>query len=297
MPGHHTQSLGAPRGSRIDMKQETHHIQTRNDEFQLLQALQTNRKKRSKQGRFIVEGVRSINQLRANGGAAWTVDAYVYSKERELSAWAREVLDRSPARRHIALAGELMEDLSEREETSELIAVLDMPERSLSAIPVIEPATIVVIDRPTNPGNLGTTIRSCDAFGVHGVAVSGHTADLFDPRTIRAAAGSLFSVPVAQITSSSQFADWVGALRIQLSKLTVVGSSAGATHSCADQVFSDSTLLVIGSERTGLSHTFAELCDEIVTIPMLGSASSLNVSCAASVLLYEIARQRAAARQ
>jgi TrmH family RNA methyltransferase len=279
------------------MKPATHPIQTRNDEFQLLQALQTNRKKRSKQGRFIVEGVRSIDWLHAHAGAAWKIDAYVYSRERELSAWAREVLDRSPARRHITLTGELMEDLSEREETSELMAVLDLPDRSLSAIPIVEPATIVVIDRPTNPGNLGTTIRSCDALGVHGVAISGHAADLFDPRTIRAAAGSLFSVPVAQISSSSQFADWVGTLRSQLSKLTIVGSSAGATTPCADQVFTDSTILVIGSERTGLSHAFAELCDEIVTIPMLGSASSLNVSCAASVLLYEIARQRAAARR
>jgi TrmH family RNA methyltransferase len=275
--------------------QATHHIRTRNDEFQLLQALRTNRKKRSKQGRFIVEGVRSINQLRANGGTAWTVDAYVYSKDRELSAWALEVLDRSAARQHITLTSELMDDLSEREEPSELIAVLDMPDRSLSAIPIVEPATIVVIDRPTSPGNLGTTIRSCDALGVHGVAISGHGVDLFDPRTIRAAAGSLFSVPVAQIASSSEFANWIGGLRDQLSKLTVVGSSAGATRSCADQVFSDSTVLVVGSERSGLSHAFAELCDEIVTIPMLGSASSLNVSCAASVLLYEIARQRAVA--
>ena len=279
------------------MRPATHHIQTRSDEFQLLQALQVNRKKRSKQGRFIVEGVRSIDQLRADGGSAWTVDAYVYSKERELSTWGREVLDRSSARRHIALSGELMKDLSEREETSELMAVLDMPDRSLSVLPIVDPATIVVIDRPTNPGNLGTLIRSCDALGVHGVAISGHAADLFDPRTIRAAAGSLFCVPVAQITSSSQFADWVSALRSQLPKLTIVGSSAGATTPCATQVFSDSTILVIGSERTGLSHAFAELCDKIVTIPMVGSASSLNVSCAASVLLYEIARQRAAARQ
>jgi TrmH family RNA methyltransferase len=276
------------------MKPETHHIRTRNDEYQLLAALQTNRKKRSKQGRFIVEGVRSIDQLRANGNSGWKVDAYVYSKERELSGWAREVLDSSSARRHIALAGTLMEDLSEREESSELMAVLDIPNHSLSVIPVTEPATIVVVDRPTNPGNLGTLIRSCDALGVHGVAISGHAADLFDPRTIRAAAGSLFSVPVAQITASSQFEDWVAGLRSQLPKLTVVGSSAGATTACADHAFSNSTILVIGSERTGLSHAYAELCEEIVTIPMVGSASSLNVSCAASVLLYEIARQRSA---
>jgi TrmH family RNA methyltransferase len=221
----------------------------------------------------------------------------VYSKDRDLSAWAREVLDGSCARRHIALAGELMDDLSEREESSELMAVVDIPDRSLAAIPILEPATLVVIDRPTSPGNLGTLIRSCDALGVQGVAISGHAADLFDPRTIRAAAGSLFSIPVAQINASSQFADWVSELRDRLSGLSVIGSSAGATKACADQTFSDSTILVIGSERTGLSHAFAELCDEIVTIPMVGTASSLNVSCAATVLLYEMARQRSAVRQ
>jgi TrmH family RNA methyltransferase len=274
------------------MKPPTHHIRTRNDEYQLLQAIQNNRKKRAKLGRFLVEGVRSIDQLRANAG--WTVHAYLYSKERELSAWALEVLENAPARHHIALAGELMDEISEREEPSELLAVVDIPDRSLSVIPILEPATIVVIDRPSSPGNLGTLIRSCDALGVHGVAVSGHAADVFDPRTVRAAAGSLFSLPVAQIDSTTDFKAWIETLRSKLPKLTVVGSSAGATTACSQQAFTDSTLLIIGSERTGLSHTFLELCDEVVTIPMVGSASSLNVSCAATVLLYEIARQRSA---
>jgi TrmH family RNA methyltransferase len=274
------------------MRPTTLRIRTRNDEFQLLQALQQNRKKRSKQGRFIVEGVRSIDQLRAGGAIDWAVGAYLYSQERELSAWAREVLDTAPARRHIALADELMVDLSEREETSELMAVVDMPDRGLQVIPTAGSFTIAVIDRPTNPGNLGTLIRSCDALGVAGVAISGHAADLFDPRTIRASTGSFFAIPIAQISSSAEFASWLEALRAKFADLEVVGSSATATAPIGDHSFSNSTILLIGSERSGLSNAFSELCDKVVTIPMVGSASSLNISCAASVLLYEIARQR-----
>ena len=142
------------------MKPTTLQIRTRNDEFQLLHTLQHNRKKRSKQGRFIVEGVRSIDQLRASGSSAWAVDGYVYSQQRELSDWAREVLDSAPARRHIALTDELMKELSEREETSELMAVVDMPHHGLHAIPVVEH-----LSSYTEPSGGGVG-RDCRGAGV-----------------------------------------------------------------------------------------------------------------------------------
>jgi len=276
------------------MSPTTLRIQTRTDDFQLLEVLSRNRKKRSKLRQFLVEGVQSINLLLAN---EWKVESFVYSPERKRSSWAKEILSASRAARHIELADELMAELSDRDETSELIAVARMPERGLGDIPTTAPALIVVVDRPANPGNLGTLIRSCDALDAQGVVLCGHAVDPFDPRTIRASAGSLFALPVISQTSTADLTAWLDRLRNELAGLKIVGSSAGATTSSAAHDFLDSTVLVIGNERSGLSRAFSELCDEIVAIPMSGSVSSLNVSCGASILLYEIGRQRRARSQ
>lgn len=268
-------------------------IQTRTDDFQLLQALARNRKQRNKQRLFLVEGVRSIDLLLEND---WTVHSFVYSQARELSGWARRTLSSARAQRHVELSDELMAELSDRDEPSELIAVVGLPERGLRDISVVAPALVMIVDRPASPGNLGTLIRSCDALGAQGVIICGHAVDPFDPRTVRASAGSLFALPVVPQASTKEVAAWLDRLRGELAGLKVVGSSAAAEMPCSAHDFRASTALLIGNERSGLSQALSELCDEIVAIPMSGAASSLNVGCAASILLYEVGRQRRSAQ-
>lgn len=269
-------------------------VRARSDAFQLIEALGRNRRRRAQQQRFLVEGVRSIDQLRAAAGR-WRVDAWVYADARSLSGWAQEILATSDARRHYALSAELMDALSDRDESSELLAVVELPRRELSDVPISEPALLVVVDRPQSPGNLGTLIRSCDALGAQALVVTGHAADLYDPRTIRAAAGSLFALPAVSAASTAELAAWLERIRAALPALRVIGTSASAERDVAAASLGESTVLVLGNERRGLSRALTELCDEIVAIPMAtsGSASSLNLASAGSILLYEVGRQRA----
>jgi TrmH family RNA methyltransferase len=268
---------------------ETFRIRTEDDRFQQMETLRRNRVKRNHSGEFFVEGVRSINQAIRNG---WKIDALAFSREKRLSDWAEGVLANAGARKHYELPLRLMEKLSEKDDVSELIAIVAMPPDDLSRIHLSADPLIVILDRPNNPGNIGTIIRSCDALGVDGLIISGHSADLYDPETIRATAGSFFCLPVVRLPSHKELLPWLDGLRQQVRGFQVVGTSAKAELPIRQHDFTTPTLLLIGNETNGLSDAYQALSDRMVTIPQVGSASSLNVACAVSILLYETVRQR-----
>ena len=259
-------------------------VSTANTAFQRLDVLQRNRTKRHRYGEFVVEGVRALNG--AIGGG-WTIRAFAYARGRELSRWATGVLESSSADTHFEIAPELFDRLSEKEEPSELLAVAAMRPDSLDRIPVEAGMTVVVVDRPGSPGNLGTIIRSCDAFGVTGLIATGHGVDLYDPGTIRASVGSFFAVPSLTLPSHREVVAWVGDVRASYPALAVVGTSAHAPVTLRDFVWSSEVILVVGNETSGMSHAYRELCDAVVRIPMSGTATSLNAAVATSIALYE----------
>ncbi len=271
------------------MKATVSRIYAENAEFQHIETLQRNRTKRNRSREFFVEGVRAINQALQNH---WTINALVYTRDKRLSDWAEGVIARAGAKTHYELPSTLMEKLSQKEEASELLAVTAMPDDDLSRIPVRADLLAVVFDRPSSPGNLGTIIRSCDALRVDGVIITGHSVDLYDPETIRASTGSFFCVPAVRLPSHNELIPWLDGLRRRVARLQVVGTSAKAPIPIQNYDFTVPTVLLIGNENHGLSESYKALCDGMVTIPMYGSATSLNVACATSILLYEVARQR-----
>ncbi len=271
------------------MKATLSRIYTENAEFQHIETLRRNRAKRNRSAEFFVEGVRAITLALRNN---WTINALVYTRDRRLSDWAEGVIARAGARTHYELPSGLMEKLSQKEDASELLAIVAMPDDDLSRIPLRDDLLVMVFDRPSSPGNLGAAIRSCDALRVDGVIVTGHAVDLYDPETIRATTGSFFAVPTVRLPSHNELIPWLDGLKRRMSRLQVVGTSAKAQIRIQDHDFAVPTVLLVGSENHGLSESYKALCDAMLTIPMYGSATSLNVACATSVLLYEVARQR-----
>jgi TrmH family RNA methyltransferase len=217
--------------------------------------------------------------------AGWRVDSIWYAQGRPLSRWAQGVLARAAARTHVETAPALFAELSERDEPSELVAIVEIPPDDLGRIRPRDPGLVVVLDRPASPGNLGSIVRSADALGADGVVVFGHAADPYDPQAVRASVGSLFDVPVVR-------ADSLDAIRDRLAGLRLVGSSAGGTTPLDELDLTAPTALVVGNEAKGLSWAWREACDVLVRIPIHGGADSLNAAAAASILLYEADRQR-----
>ena len=264
-------------------------VSTANIAFQRLEVLRRNRTKRRQYGEFLVEGVRAINGALAAG---WEVRSFCYARGRQLSRWASSILDASAAESHLEIAPELYDQVSEKEEPSELLAVVAMRPDSVDRIPTSAGMLVVVVDRPGSPGNLGTLIRSCDAFGVAGVVVTGHGVDPYDPTVLRASVGSFFAVPCVALPSHREVAVWVGEMRRAWPALTLVGTSARASVAARDFGWGAEVVLVVGNETSGMSHAYREMCDAVVTIPMRGTATSLNAAVATSILLYEIDSRR-----
>jgi 23S rRNA (uridine2479-2'-O)-methyltransferase len=267
-------------------------VTSRNARYQQWAALLDNRAKRQRTAEFIVQGVRPISAAVRND---WKIKALLYVEDSAPSAWAREMLDTVSAVR-VAMSAELMHELGGKtDDAPELLAVAKMPPDDLARFPAGPGMLTVVFDRPASPGNLGTLIRSADAFGASGVIVTGHAADVYDPRAVRATTGSLFSLPVVRAPSHRPVLDWVAALRAGGTWVSLVGTDERGDVDITQVDFTLPTVLLIGNETAGLSAAWREASDHLVRIPMLGQASSLNAATAASIVLYESARQRIAA--
>jgi TrmH family RNA methyltransferase len=281
--------IGVLSGDLLEMKPKVVRIYSENNDFQYIETLRRKREKRQKQKEFFIEGVRPINQAIKY---RWTIDAFVYAREKGLSDWARNILTNTPTKTHYEVPPPLLEKLSNKAETSELMALVAMPEDNLSRVPIDEDLLVVIFDRPASPGNLGTIIRSCDALKATGMIITGHAVDLYDPETISATTGSFFALPVVRMPSHKELLPWFEMVTNKLGAVQIVGSSEKAGQEISAHDFTVPTILLVGNETWGLSASYQDLCDKTVTIPIYGSASSLNVACATSIILYEIDRQR-----
>jgi 23S rRNA (uridine2479-2'-O)-methyltransferase len=264
-------------------------VTTRNAAFQQWQALLTNRGKRQRTGEFLVHGVRPITLAVQHG---WEISALLYPDRRELSTWARGILEEAGATR-VALAPELMHELGGKDDTPpELLAVVRWPADRLDRIPAGPGMLVVVFDRPASPGNIGTLVRSADAFGASGVIITGHAADPYDPKAVRASTGSLFALPVVRAASHRDVLDWATGLRGRGLQVQIAGTDEHGDAEIACHDLTGPVIVVIGNETHGLSTAWRAVSDHILRIPITGTASSLNAASAATVVLYEAARQR-----
>ncbi|TGN19156.1 TrmH family RNA methyltransferase [Leptospira idonii] len=269
-------------------KTEKIRIFSENNEFQHADVLKRNRVKRSKHNKFFVEGVNAINLAIEYG---WKIDSFLYSEESKLSNWAKEILNRSLAKKHIEMPASLLSKLSDKEESSELLALVEMKEDNINRIEIKKDLFVVVIDRASSPGNLGTIIRSCNAFGVDAILMTGHSVDLYDPKTIRASVGTLFATNVLRLGSHNDITQWLNTTKETLGEIRIIGTTVKTENTIDTFKFNSPLLLLIGNETYGLNQNYKSMCDSLVKIPIHGAASSLNVACATSIFLYEISKQ------
>ncbi len=265
-------------------------ITAKNALWQQLDALRRNREKRSRLGLFLLEGVHPIEN--AIGGG-FEVEMVAYAADRRLSGWANDMIKRSNAGTVCEMSGELHAELSDRDEPCELImtvkTVQNPLERLKASVEKHKKPFLVLFDRPSSPGNLGTLLRSADAFGASGVITCGHSADFYDPQCVRASIGALFRIPFANFQSMPSAVEWIES---QNTALPLIGTSAHGQKTLCDVDFTGPFTLLIGNETFGLSAAWKQAAKTLARIPINGSVSSLNAGCAATVCLYEIGRQR-----
>jgi TrmH family RNA methyltransferase len=172
-----------------------------------------------------------------------------------------------------------------------LVAVLPSVLRPLEALPP-SPRLVCVLAEVRDPGNAGTVLRAADAFGADAVVTTRGSVDPQSPKAARAAAGSLFHLPVV---AGAPWPELAAALRGR--GLRLVGADPHAQRTVADAPLEEPVALVVGNEAHGLPEEVAADLDLAVRVPLAGRAESLNLAAAAAVLLYETARRQAAKRE
>jgi TrmH family RNA methyltransferase len=178
-----------------------------------------------------------------------------------------------------SLAPGVLEKIADATTPQPVLAAVRLPVMAVDAIAA--EGLVLVLHDVRDPGNAGTLIRSADAAGATAVVFTGHSVDPFNPKTLRATAGSIFHLPVA-----------VGELASTLHSFTSRGASTFATvvrggvdHREVD--YSTATVVVIGNEADGLDDQSIALCDAAISIAMAGSSESLNAGVAGSLIAFE----------
>lgn len=146
---------------------------------------------------------------------------------------------------------------------------------------------LLILDGVTDPHNLGACLRTADAAGVDAVVVPKDRSASLTPVVRKVACGAAEQVPLVKVTNLARF---LGQLKEQ--NVWIIGTAGEATNNVYQTKFTGSTALVMGAEGDGMRRLTRENCDELIKIPMAGSVSSLNVSVATGVCLFEIVRQR-----
>ncbi|WP_298746440.1 TrmH family RNA methyltransferase [uncultured Serinicoccus sp.] len=273
-------------------------VTSRNATFQRWESLLGNRRARHRAGELLVHGVRPIDQALAHG---WPVHALLRPLGGRPSEWAARVWADAGGERFEVAPGLLAELAQREDERTELVAVVGMPDDDLDR--VLGPGDagtaragaplVTVFDRPGQPGNIGTLQRSIDAFGGTGLVVTGHAADPYDPKAVRASTGSCFAVPTVRVDSAQAVLDWVEAQRRNGVPMQVWGTDEGGESDLGSVPWELPTVLVLGNETRGMAKAWREACDGVLSIPMVGSASSLNAAVAGSIVLHAALRGRA----
>lgn len=150
------------------------------------------------------------------------------------------------------------------------------------------PLLVLVLDGIQDPHNLGACLRTADAAGVDAVVVPRHGAAGLGPTVSKVAAGAAEQLPFVTVGNLNRVLGWLSDYGVR-----IIGTSDKADSSLFEADLGGSVALVMGREQSGLGPAIAKRCDVLVSLPMYGVVSSLNVSVATGVCLYEIARQRA----
>ncbi len=245
------------------------------------------RQGRRKTGRFVVEGPQSVRSALAAG----VVIRDLFMDDDAGVAFADIVTHARTAGRSVTwTTPDVLAAMGETSQPQGVLAVCDLlPEVELSAV-MAAPGPVLLLDQLTDPGNVGTVIRTADAVGAAGVLLTTGSADVHNGKVVRSTAGSLFHLPVVPHIDLSEASS---AARAHGRVVAVATGDAeiGLFEAAAAGRVDDRTCWVIGSEAHGVSEEGRAVADIAVRIPMAGRAESLNAAVAAAVVLYVTAYQ------
>ena len=242
--------------------------------------LSSDRKYRRQQGRFVLEGAKLLEEAVRCGLPV--EEAFV--TQRAFSAFPTLFTGLQALGTPVfLLSGDAEKKLSQSVSPQGVYAVCKKLDKPVNLATINNNSRYIALWDLQDPGNVGTIIRTADAMGIDGVILSENCCDLYNLKTVRAAMGSLFRMPVA-VTDMASF---LRGIKGKVDSYAAVLDPDAAPFSG----FSRGAVVVIGNEGNGLTASQAACCDYQTTIPMAGRAESMNAAMAATIFLWEMAKR------
>lgn len=239
-------------------------------------ALQKKQKNRYKDQCFVVEGLKMVTETPANLVETVFISEDLYNDQPDLVANHPYEVVRT----------QVFRKMSDTQTPQGIMAIVKMPTYEMATTFTGE-GTVILLEGLQDPGNLGTILRTAEAIGVKGVICTKNTVDLYHPKVLRSTMGAIYHLPV--FTNVNGLAAVEG-LKSSGYKLFAAHLSDSQYHYDTD--LKGGTCFMIGNEGNGLSDEMTNQADQLIKLPMIGRAESLNAAVAASVLMYEADRQR-----
>lgn len=234
------------------------------------------RKARSESGLFLVEGLHHVGEA---AEAGWDLETILYTPDVLTSSFGSTLLAGNPERLQ-PVSREVMESLADKENPQGILAIVHRKRETLKGLGSVQ--RVVALVSPQDPGNVGTVLRTMDAVRADALCQVDGGVDPYHPTSVRASMGAIFWKPVIQ-TSFDELLAWSEKRGLQR-----IGTSAHADMDYRQFKPSDAWLLLLGSEQKGLSGEHLKACNVVISLPMYGRASSLNLAVAAGILLYHL---------
>ncbi|MDD4570717.1 MAG: 23S rRNA (guanosine(2251)-2'-O)-methyltransferase RlmB [Tepidanaerobacteraceae bacterium] len=254
-------------------------------QLKLIRNLKRSKNIRIKNQCFFVEGLKNVSEaLKSDHEIKFIVISEDFSERN--TDFLMKLSKNTPQIRLYEVPNAEYDKITDTVTPQGILAVIGFKDVKINDI-LRENFMMIALDRINDPGNMGTIIRTADAAGASGVIIGKGCVDVYNPKVVRSAMGSLFHVPLL----------YTDDIMATLSELRKKGSRVITTHLKAKKIhyevdFTDKIVIVMGDEDEGVSDEIVHISDEVVKIPMPGEAESLNVAIAFGIMAFEAVRQR-----
>ena len=243
------------------------------------------KKERIKSRTFIIEGIKIIEEAIEN---SYPIKEIVYTDKLLTSKDGPEFFETIKNIKDLIYVSEnVFKEISDTENPQGVLAIARFSFSDLDKLKEKESPSLIFLDRLQDPGNMGTIIRSADAFNIDGIIITDGSVDPYNPKVVRATMGSIFRLPIYYIEDSLR-----GLNILKDHGIKVYSTSLEESLPIYEVDYNNGFILVIGNESTGVSDEIYSLSDKLIRIPMPGKAESLNAGVAASIVMYEAMKQR-----
>ncbi|MCC9043222.1 RNA methyltransferase [Myroides sp. M-43] len=243
--------------------------------------LQEKSRNRKQSGTFIIEGLREI-ELATKGG--YTFNTLLFVSDIVTDAQLRPFISKEIEL--IEISKDVYQKLAYRDTTEGVIAIANAKTLALNELTLSDTPIILVAEATEKPGNLGAILRTADAANIDAVIIANPRTDLYNPNVVRSSVGCVFTNQIAMASTTDTLA-FLKKHNINIYCATLQDSTAYHTRD-----YKEATAFVVGTEAIGLTQEWRDASTKNIIIPMSGVIDSMNVSVAASILLFEAKRQR-----